>query len=81
MHFATAPRRPEDPSWDRPSTGTVTMFAFDAGPVLSRHTGSLDAPVYMLDGEAEITIARRPIAARFDGMVGMPGPTSPLVYI
>lgn len=57
------------------------MFAFDAGPVLSRHTGSLDAPVYMLDGEAEITIARRPIAARFDGMVGMPGPTSPLVYI
>jgi len=41
-------------------TGTVTVFAFDAGQGLSEHTAALDALVQMLDGKAEITIADTP---------------------
>lgn len=39
------------------STGTVTVFAFDAGQGLSEHTAPFDAMVHVLDGEAEISIA------------------------
>ena len=38
-------------------TGTVTVFAFDAGQDLSEHTVPHDALVQVLDGEAEIIIA------------------------
>ena len=38
-------------------TGSVTVFAFDAGQGLSEHTAPFDAMVYVLDGEAEITVA------------------------
>lgn len=38
-------------------TGTVTLFAFDAGQGLSEHTAPFDALVEVLDGEAEIEIA------------------------
>ena len=38
-------------------TGTVTVFAFDAGQGLSEHTSPYDALVQVLDGEAEITVA------------------------
>ena len=38
-------------------TGTLTLFAFAAGQGLSEHTAPFDALVYLLDGEAEITIA------------------------
>ena len=37
-------------------TGTVTLFAFDSGQKLSEHTTPFDALVYVLDGEAELTI-------------------------
>lgn len=37
--------------------GSVTLFAFDAGENLSEHTAPYDALVYVLDGEAEVTIA------------------------
>jgi quercetin dioxygenase-like cupin family protein len=36
--------------------GTVTLFAFDVGQGLSEHTAPFDALVYVVDGEAEITI-------------------------
>ncbi|MCB0271015.1 MAG: cupin domain-containing protein [Calditrichia bacterium] len=39
-------------------TGTVTLFAFDAGQSLSEHTAPFDALVYVMDGEAEISIAK-----------------------
>lgn len=44
-------------------TGSVTLFAFDAGQGLSEHTAPFDALVQVLDGEAEITIAgkRHPV--------------------
>ena len=38
-------------------TGTVTLFAFDQTQGLSEHTAPFDALVYLLDGEAEITIS------------------------
>ena len=53
-------------------TGTVTVFAFDGGQGLSEHTAPFDALVYLLDGEAEITIAGKPIVAKAGDMVIMP---------
>lgn len=38
-------------------TGTVTLFAFDRGQGLSEHTAPFDALVYILDGEAEVSIS------------------------
>ena len=38
-------------------TGTVTLFAFDAGEGLSEHTAPFDALVHLLKGQAEITIS------------------------
>lgn len=40
--------------------GNVTLFAFDAGQGLSEHTAPFDAVVYILDGEAKITIGGQP---------------------
>ena len=37
--------------------GTVTLFAFDEGQGLSEHTTPFDALVYVVDGEAEVTIS------------------------
>jgi quercetin dioxygenase-like cupin family protein len=38
-------------------TGTVTLFAFDEGQSLSEHTTPFDALVYVVDGEAKVTIS------------------------
>jgi len=38
-------------------TGTVTLFAFDAGQGLSEHTAPFDALVCILDGAATVTIS------------------------
>jgi len=40
--------------------GNVTLFAFDADQGLSEHTAPFDAVVYILDGEAKITIGGQP---------------------
>jgi quercetin dioxygenase-like cupin family protein len=53
-------------------TGTVTLFAFDEGQGLSEHTAPFDALVYLLDGEAEITISGNPLRLRADEMTIMP---------
>jgi len=39
--------------------GTVTLFAFAEGQGLSEHTAPFDALVYVIDGEADITISGR----------------------
>jgi quercetin dioxygenase-like cupin family protein len=41
---------------NKPS-GTLTLFAFDKGQGLSEHTAPFDAPLYIVDGSAEITIS------------------------
>jgi quercetin dioxygenase-like cupin family protein len=38
------------------SSGSVTLFAFDAGEGLSEHTTPHDALVFVMDGRAEITV-------------------------
>jgi quercetin dioxygenase-like cupin family protein len=38
-------------------TGTVTVFAFDAGQALSEHTAPFDALVQVLEGRVAIRIA------------------------
>jgi quercetin dioxygenase-like cupin family protein len=40
--------------------GNITLFAFDAGQGLSEHTAPFDAVVYIMGGEAEITIGGQP---------------------
>lgn len=53
-------------------TGTVTLFAFDQGQGLSEHTAPFDALVYIFDGEAEISIERKPILVGAGNMIIMP---------
>ncbi len=53
-------------------TGTLTLFAFDAGQGLSEHTSPYDATVYILDGEAKLIIDGKPITAKAGEMVIMP---------
>ena len=54
------------------SAGTVTFFAFDQGQGLSEHTAPYDALVYLLDGEAQITISGKPHLLMAGQMVIMP---------
>jgi quercetin dioxygenase-like cupin family protein len=53
-------------------TGTVTVFAFDKGQGLSTHSAPFDALVQILDGEARITIAGKPLNVGDGEMVIMP---------
>ena len=53
-------------------TGTVTFFAFDKGQGLSEHTAPFDAMVYIIDGEAEITISGKPFYLKQGEMIIMP---------
>ena len=52
--------------------GNITLFAFDRGQGLSEHTAPFDAVVYILDGEAEITIGGRRQTVRNGQMLVMP---------
>ena len=54
------------------ATGTVTVFAFDAGQGLSEHTAPFDAMVHVLDGEAEITIGGTVHQVRAGELIIMP---------
>lgn len=56
----------------RKPTGTVTLFAFDAGQGLSEHTAPFDALVQVLDGEAEIAIAGKKHTVHAGQMIVMP---------
>ncbi len=53
-------------------TGTVTLFAFDAGQELSEHTAPYDALVQVLDGETEIAIASQPYQLKAGDAIIMP---------
>lgn len=56
---------------NRPA-GTITLFAFDKGQGLSEHTAPFDAVVYIVDGEAEITISGKPYLLKADELIIMP---------
>jgi len=53
-------------------TGTVTLFAFDKGEGLSEHTAPFDALVYLIDGEAEVTISGKVNLVEKGEMILMP---------
>lgn len=53
-------------------TGTLTLFAFDAGQGLSEHTAPFDALVYVLDGEVEVTISGKAFHLKEGEMIIMP---------
>jgi len=52
--------------------GTVTLFSFDKGEGLSEHTTPFDALVYIFDGEAEISISKKPHIVKKGQMIIMP---------
>ncbi len=52
--------------------GTVTVFAFDTGQGLSEHTAPFDALVYVLDGEAQVSISGQLLQLKNGDMVIMP---------
>ncbi|NOY78294.1 MAG: cupin domain-containing protein [Calditrichaeota bacterium] len=52
--------------------GSVTLFAFDQNQALSEHTAPYDALVYIMDGEAEITISGKPFILRTGESIIMP---------
>jgi quercetin dioxygenase-like cupin family protein len=54
------------------NAGTVTLFAFDVGQGLSEHTAPFDAIAEILDGDAELTIGGKKVAARAGQAVLMP---------
>ena len=58
------------------ASGTVTLFAFDAGQGLSEHMAPFDAMVYVLDGKAVITIGGKPHKVRSGEMIIMPANVS-----
>ncbi len=53
-------------------TGTLTLFAFAEGQGLSEHTTPFAALVYVIDGEAEVTISGKPLNLIEGEMVIMP---------
>ncbi len=52
--------------------GTVTLFAFAKGQGLSEHTAPFDALVYILDGEAEVTISGKALHLKQAETIIMP---------
>lgn len=51
---------------------SVTLFAFDQGEEISSHSASGDAMVYILDGEAEITIGEEKFTVKKGETIVMP---------
>lgn len=56
----------------RKPAGTMTVFAFDEGEGLSEHTAPFDAVVFLLEGEAEITIDHKSYSVKEGEMIIMP---------
>jgi quercetin dioxygenase-like cupin family protein len=54
------------------TTGTVTLFAFDAGQGLSEHTAPFDALAHLLEGEAEIMVSGKPLVTKAGEALLMP---------
>ncbi len=52
--------------------GNVTLFSFDAGQGLSEHKAPFDAMVYILDGQAEITLGGEKNSVKKGDMLIMP---------
>jgi len=53
-------------------TGTITLFAFDKDQGLSEHSAPYDALVFIVDGEATITIGGQPYRVKKNEMMILP---------
>ena len=53
-------------------TGTITLFAFDAGEGLSEHSAPFDAILEVTDGKADVSIAGKPFTVRTGEMIILP---------
>jgi quercetin dioxygenase-like cupin family protein len=53
-------------------TGTITLFAFDAGEGLSEHSAPYDAILTVTDGVADVSIAGIPFTVRTGEMIILP---------
>ncbi len=51
---------------------SLTLFAFDKGEEISSHSSSGDAMVYLLDGEADITIGEKTFLVKKGETIVMP---------
>lgn len=51
---------------------SVTLFAFDKGEEISTHSAPGDAMVYLLDGEAEVTIGGEKFTLKTGDTIVMP---------
>lgn len=51
---------------------SVTLFAFDKGEEISSHSASGDAMVYIMDGEAEVTIGDEKFSLKKGETIVMP---------
>jgi quercetin dioxygenase-like cupin family protein len=54
------------------STGTITLFAFDAGQGLSEHQTPYDAFVHVIDGVGTLRIGGKDVVAKAGDVVVMP---------
>ncbi len=61
-------------------TGTLTLFAFDAGQELSEHTAPFDAVVQILDGQAELTLNGRKVNIQAGQLIILPANVPHAVY-
>jgi quercetin dioxygenase-like cupin family protein len=52
--------------------GTITLFAFDKNQGLSEHTAPYDALVYLLEGQATVTISGTDMTLQQGDLVIMP---------
>lgn len=52
--------------------GTVTLFSFDQGQILSEHTAPFDALVHVIDGQAEFIIGGKTFELSAGQMILMP---------
>lgn len=53
-------------------SGTVTVFAFDAGEGLSEHTAPYDVLLYLLEGQATISVSGVDHALRPGQLIQLP---------
>lgn len=53
-------------------TMSLTLFAFDSGEEISSHASSGDAMVYILDGEAKITVGEEDFSLKSGETIVMP---------
>lgn len=53
-------------------TMSLTLFAFDSGEEISSHASSGDAMVYILDGEAKITVGEEDFSVKSGETIVMP---------